>query len=114
MEGAIFGMKLFLGLLFCIPPIALGIFGGLLFKGRGLFLLAAYSELLAPNQKRVRKELGPPAGKLSFLLAGCSVLWPVGIFTWLWLFWLGALLFLCVLAGGMFYLSRKYFSHEEK
>ena len=107
MNGAQTGMSVFLWIIGVIPPLLLAGFGIALCRGRGFSLLAGYSEM--PREKRERldkKAMGRFLGRLMFVLAFCSLLWPIGVSGALWVFWTGFGLFLAALVGGVVYLNK--------
>lgn len=108
MDGAETGLSIFLWIVFAVPVLLLAGFGIALHRGRGLSLLAGYSEMSPEERKRLnQRAIGRFLGKTMFALAACTLLWPIGISTHrMWIFWTGFGLFLAVILGAVLYVNK--------
>lgn len=88
--------------------IALFLVLGLAFKrGKGAFLIAGYNTASATEKEKIdEKKLCRYMAKLMFVLAACwAVIAASELFHAMWLLWLGLILFLGVVIGGVIRLN---------
>lgn len=97
---------------------ALFVLLGVLFsRGKGAFLIAGYNTASAAEKAKYdEKALCRFMGKLMFALAACQAVMGLGA-AWagMWLYWVGIVLFLVSVVGGVIYANTgRRFQKKEK